>query len=214
MSIILLPIDSVPYSALMREVIPYVPMAPEFDIEYRLKLAARDFCRGSLAWRQQDTELLTTNAAQAVYEAELDAGREIAAVISAWAGGSEVEVELPGERDDVSPGDTSSAWRIGVEPDLNSLRLSPAPSVGGVVVTGTIAFAPNEESTSLPEFIWRRWRNVIAAGAISALKAQANKPWSDPAGALAAGGAFSSGIQEASNRTGPVRRRPLRVTPA
>lgn len=212
MPIILLPIDAVPYSLLLKEVMLHLPMALEFEVEYRLKQAARDFCRRSLAWRQRNTSLLQTVAGQSDYSADLPDGTELAGVISAWAGSTELDVELPGEPDDIQPGDTHpSDWKVGVTEDLDALRLSPAPSVSGITLTGTIALAPNEESTELPAFIWKRWRRPVASGCIAMIKEQTNKPWSDPAGVAYHRSIFDQGVLDASNLAGPVRRRPLRV---
>lgn len=211
MPIILVPIDTVAYSLLLKEVMLHLPMALEFDVEYRMKLAVRDFCRRSLAWRQPATTLLTTVAGQSSYDADLPDGTEIAAVLSAWNGTQEIDVELPSDVDNYQPGTTASAWKVGVEAEMDALRLLPAPDVSGIVLKGTLAFAPNEESTELPAFIWKRWRTPVASGCIAMVKEQTSKPWSDPAGAMYHRGIFDAGIHEASNKAGPVKRRSLRV---
>ena len=108
MAIILLPLETIPFSSLLPEVMLHLPMALEFDVEYRLKQSARDFCRRSYAWRQPNTELLTTVAGQTSYDADLGFATEVAAVLSAWNGTTEIDVELPGEADDSAPGLPSS----------------------------------------------------------------------------------------------------------
>lgn len=213
MPIILVPIDTVPYSTLLKEVMLHLPIALEFDVEYRMKLAVRDFCRQSRLYRQENTDLLTTVAGQQSYDAGLPTGTELVAVASAWDGDEELDVELPGERDDYQPGISDSSWVVGVEPTMDAIRLSPAPDTSGLVLKGTIVLAPNEESTDLPAFIYRRWRSTIAAGCIAKVKAQTGKPWSDPLGSDVAQRKFDEGCALASNMAGPVRRRPLRVIP-
>lgn len=214
MPIILLPTPTITYTSWNREVMLHLPMAPEFEVEYRMKEAARDFCRRSLAWRQANTELLVTVADQSSYDADLPDGTELVAVLSAWNGDEEIDVELPGEVDDYEPGSSDTEWKVGVESSMDAIRLTPAPSTAGITLTGTIALAPNDSATTVPAFLWNRWRRQVAAGCIYALKAQMGKPWSDPGGAMHFQGIFEDGIREASNRAGPVRRRPLRVTPA
>lgn len=212
MPIILEPIDTVATTTLMREVMLHLPMAPEFEVEYRLKLAVRDFCRASRAWRQINTDLLTTVADQIVYDADLPQGTELVAVLGAWDGSTELDVELPGEQDDYEPNTSATSWKVGIEPTLDAVRLSPAPSTSGVVVTGTVCFAPNEDSTTLPAFIYKRWRSVVASGCIAMMKGQTGKPWSDPIGEAIHQQKFDHGVGWASNMSGPVRRRPIRVT--
>lgn len=214
MPIILLPASTVSYSLLYREVMPHVPNVPEFEVEYRLKQATREFCHRSLSWRQANTELLTTVADQVSYDADLPDATELVAVLSAWDGDTEIDVELPGEVEDLEPGSSDSEWKVGVESTMDAIRLSPAPDTSGTVLTGTIALSPNEDSTEIPAFIWKRWRKPVAAGCIAALKEQVGKPWSDPVGAVMFRQRFEDGCMEASNASGPVRRRPLRVRPA
>jgi hypothetical protein len=211
MPIVLIPAETIAYSLLLKEVMLYLPMALEFDVEYRLKQAARDFCRRSLVWRQPNTELLTTVADQSSYDAELPDGTELAAVLSAWNGSTEIDVELPGEVDDYEPGSSASTWKVGVELTMDALRLTPAPSTAGIVLTGTIALAPNEDAVDLPAFVWKRWRTPVASGCIALVKAQTGKPWSDPGAVAYHRELFEAGILDASNKAGPVRRRPLRV---
>src|SRR5689334_4371004 len=122
MPIILDPIATVATTTLLREVMLHLPMAPEFEVEYRMKLAVRDFCRGSRAWRQINTDLLTTVADQIVYDADLPDGTELVAVLSAWDGSTELDVELPGEQDDYEPNSTDSCWKVGIEPTLDAIR--------------------------------------------------------------------------------------------
>jgi hypothetical protein len=211
MTIILTQVATVPFSLLLREVMLKLPMAPEFEVEYRMKEAVREFCQRSLSWRQPDTELLVTVVGQRSYTADLPGGTEIAAVISAWNGSTELDVELPGEQDDFEPSSTDSEWKVGMEPTMDAFRLSPAPLTAGITITGTLALAPNDDATEAPAYVWNRWRKVVAAGCIAAMKEQTDKPWSDPAGAMHHQQRFEAGIREASDKAGPVRRRPLRV---
>jgi|JI9StandDraft_1071089.scaffolds.fasta_scaffold42258_2 hypothetical protein len=211
MPIIVDPYDTTLTSVLNRDVMLYVPGAPIFEVEYRLKQAVRDFCRITQVWQQRNTEILTTVADQEEYDAGLPSGTELVAVISAYlADGTEVDIEVPGEAEDQMPSESDSVWKIGLA-GTEAVRLTPLPSTSGVVVTGTVAFAPNEESEDLPTVIYNRWRTPIAHGAIAAMMTQVGKTWSNPTQALYHQGRFDDGARECSVKTGPIRRRPLRV---
>lgn len=211
MPIIVDPYDTTLTSVLNRDVMLYVPGAPIFEVEYRLKQAVRDFCRITQVWQQRNTEILTTVADQEEYDAGLPSGTELVAIISAYlADGTEVDVELPGEAEDQMPSESDTEWKIGVA-GTDTVRLTPLPSAADVVVTGTVAFAPNEESENLPTIIYNRWRTPIAHGAIAMLMTQVGKPWSNPSQSVYHQGMFDSGAAECSAKTGPKRRRPLRV---
>ena len=212
MPIIVEPYDTTLISVLNRDVTLYVPGAPIFEVEYQLKQAVRDFCRITQVWQQRNTEILTTVADQEEYDAGLPVGTELVAVISAYlADGTEVDVELPGEAEDQMPSESDTEWKIGLA-GTDTVRLIPLPSVADVVVTGTVAFAPNEDTENLPTVIYKRWRTPIAHGAIAKLMTQVGKPWSNPSQSVYHQGMFDEGAQECAFKTGPKRRRPLRVT--
>lgn len=211
MPIIVDPYDTTATSVLNREVMLHLPGAQVWEVEYRLKQAVRDFCRITQVWQQRNTEILTTVADQEEYDAGLPVGTELVAVISAYlADGTEVDIEVPGEAEDQMPSESDSEWKIGLA-GTEAVRLTPLPSTSGVVVTGTVAFAPNEDSEDLPTVIYNRWRTPIAHGAIAAMMTQVGKPWSNPAQSVFHQGKFDDGARECATKTGPKRRRPLRV---
>jgi hypothetical protein len=210
MPIIIEDSGSVPLVSFVREVMPHVPQCPEFSAEVQVLEAARDFCRRSRIWRQENTLLVTTVADQAEYDLDLPDAAELASLASAWVGDQEADIELPGEGDDIEPGTSGTEWKVGVV-DHDTIRLTPAPDTAGIVVSGTAIFAPAEDATTVPDFLYRRWKRAIVHGAIAALQSEAGKPWSNPGAVLFHQGKFDDGILEASNKAGPVRRRPLRV---
>ena len=211
MPIIVDPYDTTATSVLNREVMLHLPGVQVWEVEYRLKQAVRDFCRITQVWQQRNTEILTTVADQEEYDAGLPVGTELVAVISAYlADGTEVDIEVPGEAEDQMPSESDSVWKIGLA-GTEAVRLTPLPSTSGVVVTGTVAFAPNEDSEDLPTVIYNRWRTPIAHGTLAVMMTQVGKPWSNPQQALFHQGRFDDGARECSVKTGPIRRRPLRV---
>lgn len=212
MPIIVEPLDTIATTELRREVMLHLPGVLTPEVDYRLKQSVRDFCRITQVWQQRNTTLLTTVADQEEYAAGLDVGTELVAVISAWNGTTEIDVEVPGEVEDWEPGHTDSTWKIGTV-GTDTLRLLPAPNASGTVIKGTVAFAPNEDATTLPLVVWQRWRTPIAHGAIAMLMLQVGKPWSNPAQAAYHQRCFDEGAMECASKTGPRRRRPLTVTP-
>jgi len=211
MTIIVDPYNTTATNVLNRDVLLWLPGAQLWEVEYRLKQAVRDFCRITQVWQQRNTAILTTVANQEEYDAGLPVGTELVAIVSAYlADGTEVDIEVPGEAEDQMPSASDSVWKIGLA-GTEAVRLTPLPSTSGVVVTGTVAFAPNEDSEDLPTVIYNRWRTPIAHGAIAMMMTQVGKPWSNPAQALYHQARFDDGARECSVKTGPIRRRPLRV---
>ncbi len=200
--------NTTPVETLHRDVTLYAPGAPIFEVDYQLRQAARDFCRITQVWQQRNTEILTTVADQEEYDAGLPAGTELVAIISAWNGTTEIEVEVPGESDDQDPTESSGTWRVGVV-GTDTIRVCPLPDASGTVVTGTLAFAPNEESEVLPTVVYQRWRTPIVNGAIAKLMLQVGKPWSNPNQAGIHQGIFDAGAAECAAKTAPRQRRPI-----
>lgn len=213
MPIIINPTPTVDVSAFFREVMPFLPQAPEFEVDYRIKQAIKEFCTRSRSWRQTETTLLTTVASQQDYDADLPTGTDLVAVLSAWDGTTELTTANPATEDDYAPAETSDEVMVRAVP-VNVVRVIPAPLVAGKVLKGTVCFTPNEDATDIPEFIFYRWRRVIRDGCLADMMAQVGKPWSNPSQVEFRMRQFDMGISEASNASGPVSRHPLRVKPA
>lgn len=175
--------------------------------------SARHFLERSHAWRTETFTMLTTVASQELYTPTVPADAEVYKVHAAWDGEDEVNAQTPGqEHEDTYPGKTDSTWDIGVEPG-NVLRLTPLPNAAGDVVKGVVSLVPIAAATGIPTAIFRRWSRNIAAHAAAMLVMQPEKPWSNPGTAGALMTMFNQGVRQASNEAGPVRRKPLRVTP-
>ena len=208
MTIVVTPSAGTPLADITRDVMMFLPSIPIFEVEHLLKQTLRDFCRRSLVWRQPDTRLLTTVAGQKLYPSSLPLGTELAAVLSAWDG--ETELTVIDADDEGSPGDTCQWPDVALFGD-DAIRLSPAPSIGGRIYTGSIALSPNEASTEIPAFIYRRWREAIKHGCTSRAMMEVGKPWSNPNQAMYHEREYDAMATEASNSAGPVRRQGLRV---
>jgi hypothetical protein len=205
-------VSAVDYSLFLPDVNLSTTGCPEFERLARIRDAAQDFCRRSFMWRAREQALFTTMALQETYDITslVPAGAQLVSVHSAWALGREVDIEEPGQGDDFLPGTPGHRWVVGVDGPA-ALRVLPAPDAGGVAVTGTLSFCPSDASSTVPDFIFNRWRKEIASGAIEILCAQEGKAWSSPALATFHGKKFEAAIMLAGSRAGPVRRKGLRV---
>lgn len=211
MTIVVNPIDTTPVSSFVREVMPFLPGVPEFEVEYRLKQTLREFCRRTKVWRQRNTVMLTTVLGQQEYPASLPGGTELADIVSAWMAGVELGVMFPGDEENIPPGETAETPDIGVI-NFDTVILSALPQAAGVDVIGTVVLSPNEESTTCPSFLFYRWRDTIREGCLARVMKQVGKPWSNPNQAVMHEAQFDDDCREASNAAGPVRRVSLRTT--
>lgn len=213
MTVIATPSGFTPWSQMIPEALALVPECPNPIIQDALRKAMREFFSSSRAWRGKGLTLLTTVASQESYDANPPANAEVAQVMSCYRDTEEIECEVPGEEDDFYPAETGSDYRISVSDDGLYYELHPAPESAGEVLKGSVAYTLAENAVGVPSWIYREHRYGIACGAAAHLVAQTGKPWTDREAYAMHRAKFDEAIRDASNAAGPVRRRPLRVTP-
>lgn len=213
MTVIATPSTVTPWADMIAEVSALTPECPNPIIKDALLKAMRQFFSDSRAWRGKQLTLLTTVAAQESYSANPPANAELLQVMACYRGTEEIDCEVPGEEDDSYPAETNSDYRIGVSEDGTYYQLHPAPETAGEVLKGSVAYTLAPNASGIPSWVYREYRAGIAAGAAALLVKQPRKPWTDREAYAMHNAEFEKAIREASNAAGPVRRRPLRVTP-
>lgn len=205
----------VPWSDLVRDITLWLPDCPEPTMVNGLRRVAQDFYRDTWAWRSPMLELIPgAVAGQAVYAVASPDGTDIIGVHSAWLGSTELGVTPAGA--DEMPGWIGPDWTVGLA-DMSSVRLTPAPSLGGGVVRGVLALAPNSTAAGIPYHLWMEHRKALMALSISTLASQVDKPWGN-AGLVskfdAEGKSEQAKIAQRQGGRGGKRRPVLRVEPA
>jgi hypothetical protein len=192
------------------DIVLKVPACPLWTVDTALKRATREFLRDSLCWRSENLLLCTTEPGTRVYAIEnRPSSASLERVLSAWSDGKEVDVELPGEREDYDHTQPEDLCTIGVD-GYASVYVSPTPNIARKI-TGTVAWVTAPTALEPPPRIWEDWRQEISHGAVYFLKMDTNKAWSDPIGARYFMDCFEQGKTLASNRAGVVRRKPIRT---
>lgn len=167
-----------------RYVRPEVPMCPEIQILDAILHAGIEFCRRTKI--AQDTVDLATVVAQPAYDLStlLATGFEPNEILAVKREGSEAlepssQFDVLAEYDIADTGTPRDYYLKDRE-----LVLVPVPeAVETLQVTLTVR--PSESATTLPDELYRRFREEIAAGAKSRLMLQAAQPWANAqAGAL------------------------------
>lgn len=200
------------WDTLARLAAEHLTECPEWAIADHVKTQARDFFKRSGIWRTKEATLLTTVAGQGEYDHTPATNAELSRVFSAWNGLDEVDVEDPGDWAGSPDALLDTTWKIGAR-DLNKMSLSPLPEVAGVVIKGTVVYVPSKAGVGIPSHAYDEWGSQIAGGAAARLMLQANKPWTNPGMVPVLRGDFEAAVRQASMQAGPVKRKPLRVTP-
>jgi hypothetical protein len=193
------------WATIINDVAPHVPECPRPIIEDALRESCREFFSDSRCWRERGLTLLTTVASQKAYTFNAPANAELMEVIAAWNGTEEVEVGIPGEEDDL--------YRVTVADDGTQLELAALPETAGVVIKGGVIYTLARNAAGIPSWVYNEHRHGLACGAAAKLVVQGKKPWTDREAYKWLRGEFDTAVRDASNKAGPVSRRPLRTKP-
>ncbi len=179
-----------------------VAECPEIAIVEKLRLAAREFCIRSWAWRE-DLDPLETIELIDEYRLPLPAGAVMVQVLTVKYDGVEIDPgsdegleELLGDLDSLDPGRPGHY----LSPHIGSIRLVPRPALSGGRVTVKAALAPTFDAIGLPDFLVDRWGETIMAKARALLFRMDNRPWSDSASATDFETQFNASVGSAKGR--------------
>lgn len=168
---------------------------PDATISYAIIRAMRDFCRDS--WFYQKTILMNQVDSQSIYPLTLSTGDEIIAVDS-------VEMDsrpmYPLDSRDYSQSSGGISRGFQFEPP-NILVIVPTPTTyvaDGIKVRAVLS--PAENTTVIPESIYRLHNTDISHGALSYILRMQNEAWSNPQLAQQMEILFREGIFEAKGK--------------
>lgn len=159
-------------------VLPYVIGCPDPTMEMHARLAAIEFFRRTLSWREV-LEAVQADGTELV-EVEAPNQAQIIKIKSVNVGGHEfplVETSHGMELASSSPGSEFAFTHDG-----RTLSVYPVQAPG-VMVSADAALAPSIASTTLPDTLAYQHMQDIAHGAIASLKRFPGQPFSDPNGA-------------------------------
>lgn len=162
-------------SDLRREVKFHANQCPDTTIDYAIIRAIRTFCRDS--WYYQSTIYVNQVSTQTAYTITPVSGEELIAI-------EEVELD-PNTR--IYPLTETEATRSNgsvtgfrFEPP-NTLSIYPQPTTSvtnGIEIRAVLM--PAESTTTIPDSIYRNWKECIVAGALSFLLSTQSDSWSNP----------------------------------
>ncbi len=179
--------------------------------------AAIELCEKALIWRQVlDPIGIAPNVAD--YDVAVPAGAKLADVLDAGlASGGWLDPRNLGmvqaERAayaGVPPRTGQARGFLLTDPEEGTITIDPVP-IAADVVTLLAALKPARSATSLPNFLYERWVEAIAAGAKFRLLRMPDQPWTDADTAIFYQNDFNQRISVAANRAARANTRmPLR----
>lgn len=177
-------------------VLPEVLGCPDPLVSQALRLAATEFCRGSLAWSEIQGPYPLI---EGVRDYEMDtpvADAVVASVQQVWVDDKSltampVDSAVPGSAIKGMPTHFTMSF------DASVVSLYPLPSDAAMTLTARVAYAPSMSATTLPDFLGVEWVEVIASGAKARLMTMPKTDWTNPELGLYYRQIFDKGVQSA-----------------
>jgi hypothetical protein len=191
---------SVSYSDFFPEVLPYALDVSEPQAIFAIRNACIEFCERTLIWR--DDFVVDLVEGQSIYSPAVALDSRRASVVTLWV--DQIKFQPTGE--DYLAAKYGLDYRqyenlLGyyVEGMAGEIILAGVPQIsipGGV--KGVQALAPTRDSDELGlDYVYERWAEVIAAGALSRLMSTAGQPYYNPQASMFYATKFSAGMNKA-----------------
>jgi len=199
-------------SSLYSSVRLYAQQCPDATIDKYLIEAVREFCRQSLYY--QATQISNVVSGQSVYTLSPSTGEEVHAIAGLEVDGVTYKSL---DQSDIGRNDyTITGYQF--EPP-NYLNISPVPTAN--ITNGLeirLVLLPSESTTTIPDSVYRNYKEIIVAGALAYILSQQNEAWSNPELAQFMLQRFEVGFKQAKGermrgfRNGPISIRPRTFT--
>ena len=197
-----------PYTSFLDYVLPHVPGCTNEMALLEIKSSIIEFCEKSLIL-QVDQDPVTVIGGISDYDLEPPSNRLVVKILKAWY--KEIPI-LPISPDDVS---TPSIYNAGsgaaitkadprwyIQKDVRTYSLYPIPKdTARLALTMRVALKPTRTSTSIDDFIFEEYAEIIANCAIARLCLSPGKPYTNMNLAGARNALFISGLNVARDRS-------------
>lgn len=174
-------------------------------VDHHLRLAARDFCQRTGAWREWADPITATGATNTFDFDVLTAQQEVVRIARAIRNDTDqldVRDERNGLPTDWGTGDSDRffAQDTLVHFDVNQFAVFPKP-VAADTIRVEMVFKPSITTTQVPDILITSYADEVAKGAKKTLLAMRGREWTDLAQAGRYAGEFESAIQRIANRS-------------
>jgi hypothetical protein len=196
---------TVGFTSFLPEVLPLVPGCADIVALNAVRNAVIEFCTGSNYW-QETQDAVTLSPSAFPLDIEAPSGAVPVTVLSLSVDGvpiSPVSIEdldatVSGWRDNTSDG-TTGFYQL----SPYQLALYPERETACEVVL-RVSYAPSRTATVVEEYVFQKYLEELASGALARLLAQPGQAWSNPSLAEFHRGKFLRGVTQAAieaNRT-------------
>lgn len=186
-----------PYTAFLPEVVPSAPGVPEIVAINAIRNAAIEFCSTSLVWFEVQ-EPVEVSASDFPLDLSAPSGAVVDTILSAKANGMPLTPKtlesLDGALDWENATGQPSAY---YQPTPEQLRVVPLPT-DTFTLTLRVAYTPTRASTSVEGFLYERYLEAIAGGALWRLMSTPSQPYTNATQAAFYKAVFDAGVRKAT----------------
>lgn len=191
---------SVPYTDFFPEVIPYALDVPEPQAIFAIRNACIDFCERTTMWREKFTADIVAGQPTYFVATPLDSRR--ASLITVWVDGRTYEptgtdwLAAKYGFDYRSFDGLLGYYSEGLNGEIELAGLPQLDLPAGL--RGVQALVPTRDSDEVGlDYVYERWIETIAAGALARLMTTAGQPYYNPQAAMMYAAKFSAGTNKA-----------------
>lgn len=201
---------------------PHALGCPSPLMDTAILKAASDFCRFTLAIQTITTQSVA--AGQPDYDLETPTGTQLVSILGVFY----KDIQLgPVALDDVHSGFALRGATVGEQvvqgeprqffqkdPLVAAINVYPVPAVAAAdALAIRAAFEPTATATTLPDALYDRYSDGIAAGALEYLTALPSQPFTNPKTAEVQGAIFRANLNAAKLQASGLLRKSTRVRP-
>jgi hypothetical protein len=190
------------WAAWLPDLLPQLAGCPDPLIEHELRRACQDFFERSRAWVVvQDAIAVAANQAT-VPLTPLDATTDVVRLEGAWLDGVQLRVRSTADMDAAFFDDWQAHTGVAstvVQIMPGTAMLYPIPLAGAT--TGLrlrLSVKPGDSALGIPEDLYVKYRDALAAGARARLMLQPGKPWTNEGLGVGYSGMFEAAIDRAA----------------
>jgi hypothetical protein len=195
------------HTSFLDYVMPHVPGCTKAMALLEIKNTIIDFCEKSLII-QTDHDPITAIANVMDYDFEPPTGKLVVKIMRAWYKGVELDPQAIDTVSTPSIFNQSSGYIVDrgdprqmLQKDARSFSVYPIPKeTAANAITMRVALKPTRTATSIDDFIYEDYAEVIGSGAIARLALSPGKPYSNTQLAMARNALYISGLDVARDR--------------
>jgi len=190
------------WSSWYADLLPQLPGCPDPLVDHELLRACQEFFDRSRAWQVVQLPIAVAANQTSIDLTPGDTGQDLVRIEGAWLDGKRIDISSPDDMDTAFPDD----WQLHTGSISKLVQITPGtallyPIPLSAAVTGLklrLSVKPSDSATGIPDDMFVKYRDKLAAGARARLMLQAGEKWSNQNLGIMNAGIFEAAIGTAN----------------